>query len=143
MFLTISSLTTIHLLLQIFLIWKIIQFCTIYIVPKNNTTDSRKITVIQEWLVVESCPTPRLVHKILSHFNELILAQSAYLKQVFWKKSVFYSLYLRQQYDAERPWISHLCAYFKYPKIVLYMASLLCQIWSFSSLQSIAPLRLE
>ena len=27
--------------------------------PKNSTIDFRKIFITQEWLVVESCPTPR------------------------------------------------------------------------------------
>ena len=50
------------------------QNCTIYV---------RKTSVTQEWLVVESCPTPcwiaflmlyGLVYNIRTYFNELILA---------------------------------------------------------------------
>ena len=54
--------------------------------PKNGSIDFTKAFITQEWLVVESCPTPRwiaflmlyrLVYNIRSHFNELILAWSA------------------------------------------------------------------
>ena len=53
---------------------------------KNSTVDSRKTSINQERLVVESCPTPRwipflmlyrLVYNIRSNFNELILAWRA------------------------------------------------------------------
>ena len=56
--------------------------------PKNRTIDFTKTFMNQQWLAVESCPNPRwiaflmlyrLVYNIRSHFNELILAWSAYL----------------------------------------------------------------
>ena len=52
--------------------------------PKNSTINSRKTSIIQEWLVVESCPNPsripvlmlyRLMENKSSHFKELILAE--------------------------------------------------------------------
>ena len=55
----------------------------IYFVQKNSTIHSRKTSITQDWLVVESCPTSRwivflllfrLVYNIRSHFNELNLA---------------------------------------------------------------------
>ena len=57
--------------------------------PKNGAIDFTKTFITQEWLVVDSCPSPwwmaslmlyRLVYNIRSHFNELILAWSAYNK---------------------------------------------------------------
>ena len=62
--------------------------------PKTSTVDSRKTSITQEWLVIESCPTPRwivflmlyrLVLYIRSHFNELILVWSAYERQAAWR----------------------------------------------------------
>ena len=58
--------------------------------PRNNVIDSRKTSITQEWLVVENCPTLlwivflmlyQLVYNTSSHFNELILAWSAYSKE--------------------------------------------------------------
>ena len=53
--------------------------------PKNSKTGSRKTSITQELLAIESCPTPRwvtflifcrLVYDVSSHLNDLILAQS-------------------------------------------------------------------
>ena len=53
--------------------------------PKNSKTGSRKTSITQELLAVESCPTPswvtflifcRLVYDVYSHLNDLILARS-------------------------------------------------------------------
>ena len=50
-------------------------------------TYSKKTTITQKWLVVESCPTPRwiaflmlyrLVYNVASHFNELISPWNAH-----------------------------------------------------------------
>ena len=58
--------------------------------PKNSIIDFRKTFITQEWLVVESCPTPlcvaflmlyRLVQNTRSHFNKLILAWTAYFEE--------------------------------------------------------------
>ena len=63
--------------------------------PKNGAIDFTKILITQERLVVESCPTPRwiaflmhyqVVYNISTHFSELILAWSAYLKSE-WKQT--------------------------------------------------------
>ena len=60
--------------------------------PKNSKIDSKKISITQEQLLVESCPTPvwiaflilcQLVYNLRSYFNELILAWSAYLFSKF------------------------------------------------------------
>ena len=68
---------------------KFSYICVIYFVQKNSTIDFTKTFITQEWLVVESWPTLRwiaflmlclLVYNISSHFNELILAWSAYYK---------------------------------------------------------------
>ena len=77
--------------LKIIVLWrKIVQNLLIFVYlfcPKNSTTDFTKTFITQEWLVVESWPTSRwiafltlyrLVYNIGSHFNELILAWSAY-----------------------------------------------------------------
>ena len=79
--------------LKILVLWgKIVENLLIFVYlfcPKNGAIDFTKTFITQEWLVVESCPTPRwiaflmlyrLVYNIRSHFNELILAWSAYLK---------------------------------------------------------------
>ena len=63
------------------------SYICVYICPKNSTINSRKRFITQRWLVVESCTTARwiafwmlyrLVHNIISHFNELILACSVW-----------------------------------------------------------------
>ena len=60
--------------------------------PKNGAVDFTKTSLTQEWLVVESWPTPRwiaflmlyrLVYNIRSNSNELIVAWSAYWYVVF------------------------------------------------------------
>ena len=70
-------------------LFKIFLYVCIHFAQKNSTIDFTKTFITKEWLVVESCPTPcwiallmlyRLVYNIRSHFNELILAWSAYLK---------------------------------------------------------------
>ena len=58
--------------------------------PKSSRTGSRKTSITQELLVIESCPTPcwvpffaifcRLVYDISSHLNDPILAQRALLQ---------------------------------------------------------------
>ena len=57
--------------------------------PKSRRTGSRKTSITQELLVIETCPTPcwvpflifcRLVYNILSHLNDPILARSALLQ---------------------------------------------------------------
>ena len=62
--------------------------------PKNSIIDSRKTSITQEWLVVESCSTPRwiaflmlyqLVYNLYSNFNELNLAWSVY--EASWGKA--------------------------------------------------------
>ena len=78
--------------LKILVLWrKIVENLLIFVYlfcPKNGAIDFTKTFITQEWLVVESCPTPRwitflmlyrLVYNIRSHFNELILAWSACL----------------------------------------------------------------
>ena len=59
------------------------QLLNMIFCPKNSIIDFRKTFITQEWLVVESCPTPlcvaflmlyRLVQNTRSHFNKLILA---------------------------------------------------------------------
>ena len=65
--------------------------------PKNSAIDFTKTFITQEWLVVESCPTPRwitflmLSFNIRSHFNYLLFAWSAYKKQKrhFWVRKIF------------------------------------------------------
>ena len=68
---------------------KIVQNLLIFVYsfrPNNRTIDFTKTFITQEWLFVESCPTPRwiaflmlypLVYNIRSRFNELILVWSA------------------------------------------------------------------
>ena len=57
--------------------WKSSYIC-VFILPKSSAIDFTKTFLTQEWLVVESCPTPRwitflmlcrLVYNICSHFN--------------------------------------------------------------------------
>ena len=73
--------------LKILVLWqKIIHNLRIFVClfcPKNSTTDFGKSFITQERSVLKSCLTPRwiaflllcrLVYKIHSHFNELILA---------------------------------------------------------------------
>ena len=76
--------------LKILVWWQKIQNLLIFLYlfrPNNHTINFSKTFITQEWLVVESCPTPRwiaflmlyrLVYNIRSHVNELILAWSAY-----------------------------------------------------------------
>ena len=76
------------------LLLKIVQNILIFVhlfFPNNSAIDPRKTSITQERLVVESCPTPcwitflmlyRLVHNILSYFNELILVWSAYFTMI-------------------------------------------------------------
>ena len=77
---------------KILILWrKIFENLLIFVYlfcPKNRAIDFTKTFINQEWLVVESCPTPcwiaflmlyRLVFNIRSHFNELILTWSAYI----------------------------------------------------------------
>ena len=65
----------------------LIFVCLFY--PKNGAIDFTKTFITQEWLVVESCLTPRwitflmlyrLVYNIRSHFNELILKSMKFIK---------------------------------------------------------------
>ena len=73
-----------------YILWqKIVENLLIFLYlfcQKNGATDFTKTFITQEWMVVESCPTPRwiaflmlyrLMYNIRSHFNELILAWSA------------------------------------------------------------------
>ena len=68
--------------LKILVLWrKIVENLLIFVYlfcPKNGAIDFTKTFITQEWLVVESCPTPRwiaflmlyrLVYNIRSHFN--------------------------------------------------------------------------
>ena len=68
--------------LKILVLWrKIVENLLIFVYlfcPKNDAIDFTKTFKTQEWLVVESCPTPRwitflmlyqLVYNIRSHFN--------------------------------------------------------------------------
>ena len=77
---------------KILILWrKIFENLLIFVYlfcPKNRAIDFTKTFINQEWLVVESGPTPcwiaflmlyRLVFNIRSHFNELILVWSAYI----------------------------------------------------------------
>ena len=66
--------------------------------PKNGAIDFTKTLITKERLVAESCPTTcwiaflmlyRLVYNICPHFNELVLAWSAYFKG--WVAKVSYS----------------------------------------------------
>ena len=68
------------------------SYICVFILSKKSTFDFTKTFIIQEWLVVGSCPTSRwiaflmlcrLVHNIHSHFNDLILAWNAYLDVTF------------------------------------------------------------
>ena len=68
--------------------WKSSCIC-VFILSKKQRNWFHKNLHTQEWLVVESCPTPRwitflmlyrLVYNIRSHFNELILPWSTYLE---------------------------------------------------------------
>ena len=115
--------------LKILVLWrKIVQNLLIFVYlfcPKNSTTDFTKIFITEEWLVVESCPTPRwiaflmlyrLVYNIRSHFNELILTWSAYyINQVCGDKSEL-SLMLKN-----RP----VTAWFGKKSLL----DLICQLW--------------
>ena len=58
--------------------------------PKSSTIDFRKTFITQEWLVVESCATPRWISFLMlyrlvcnshSHSNELVLAWRASIKK--------------------------------------------------------------
>ena len=58
------------------------QCYVIYFVQKTELLIAEKVSITQELLVVESCPTShliallmlyRLIYNIRSHFNELIL----------------------------------------------------------------------
>ena len=78
-------------------LWKLV-FCqkilqnllfTISFYPENGGTCSRKDSMTQTWLVVESCPAPRwvtfllfcrLIYKIPYHFKGLLLAWSTSLQ---------------------------------------------------------------
>ena len=71
------------------ILFKTFLYLFIYFAQKDGTYDSRKTSITQEWLFVESCPTLhwiaflmvyRLVYNIRSHFNKLILVWSAYSK---------------------------------------------------------------
>ena len=73
--------------------WKSSYICVFILSKKRRNFTKTFIT--QEWLVVESCPTPRwiaflmlyrLVYNIRSHFNELILVWSAYNKRVYYSE---------------------------------------------------------
>ena len=64
-------------------------YICVFILSKSSTIDSKRASITQERLVVESCPTPRwiaflilygLVYNLRSYFNELILAWSAYFE---------------------------------------------------------------
>ena len=78
-------------------LWKIVFLQKIFqnliymfsLYPKNSRTGSRKNTLTQEWLVVESCPTPywvmfliicRLVYDISSHLSCLMFSSSPSLQ---------------------------------------------------------------
>ena len=63
------------------------SYICVFILSKKQHNWLYKSFITQEWLVVESCPTHRwipflmlyrLVYNIRSHFNELILAWSAF-----------------------------------------------------------------
>ena len=82
--------------LKILVLWqKIVQNFLLFVYlfcPKNSAIDFTKTFITQERLVVKSCPKPRwiaflmlypFVYDICSHFNELILAWSAYYKNIF------------------------------------------------------------
>ena len=61
--------------------WKIVENLLIFVClfcPKNNAIDFTKAFITQEWLIIESCPTPcwitflmlyRLMYNIRSNFN--------------------------------------------------------------------------
>ena len=79
--------------LKILVLWrKIVENLLIFVYsfcPKNGAIDFTKTFITQEWLVVESCPTPlwiaflmlyRLVYNVRSHFNELILGYAYFQK---------------------------------------------------------------
>ena len=60
---------------------------------KNSRTGCRKTSITRDWLVADNCLTPRwieflmfyrLAYNIPSHFNDLMLAWSAYLR--LWEK---------------------------------------------------------
>ena len=88
---SIGSKTSQYQILQIsfsyncymqFFLWYLLLLVNIFC-PKNSTIHSRKTSITQDWLIVESCPTSRwivflllfrLVYNICSHFNELNLA---------------------------------------------------------------------
>ena len=69
---------------------KIVQNLLIFVYLfclKSSTIDSRRTSIVQEWLVVKSCPIPRwiaflilyrMAQNIRSQSKELILAWSAY-----------------------------------------------------------------
>ena len=77
--------------LKILVLWQKIaqnfQIFVYFFYPKNSTIDFTKTFITQEWLIVESCPTPhwitflilyQFVYNICSHFNELTLGWGAY-----------------------------------------------------------------
>ena len=76
-------------------LWKLIfwqknfKILSLFFYLKNSRTGSRKTSITQELLVIESCPNPRwvtflifcrLVYDISSHLNDLILARSILLQ---------------------------------------------------------------
>ena len=74
-----------------YILWqKIVENLLIFLYlfcQKNGATDFTKTFITQEWMVVESCPTPRwiaflmlyrLMYNIRSHFNKLTLVWRAY-----------------------------------------------------------------
>ena len=78
---------------NLYLWWKTVENVLIFVYllcRKNGSIDFTTTFITQEWLVVESCPTPRwiavlmlywLMYNIRSYFNELILAWSAYVNE--------------------------------------------------------------
>ena len=78
----------------LFLRPKIVQNLLIFVYffrPKNSTVDSRKTSMTQEWLVVESSPTTGwiavlmlywLVCNIRSHFNERVRSEKMFLETI-------------------------------------------------------------
>ena len=59
--------------LKILVLWqKIVENLLIFLYlfcPKNNVIDFRKPFITQEWLVVESCPTPRWITFLMLYRN--------------------------------------------------------------------------
>ena len=73
---------------------KSFKFFVYLFYPKNSTINSRKTSIIREWLIVESSPTPFwvaflmlswLVYNIPSHFHQLILVWSVWCYLAFFK----------------------------------------------------------